>query len=70
MDNNKQITSNNNISNTQSILNIKLTNKQRKLLDVLSSIDIKSLTVYERCKRAGLSHQYYYDCFKNPNFLS
>ena len=50
-------------------LKIKLTSKQIKLLDVLSDMKHKDLSIVQKCKIAGVSERTYYDCMRRPEFV-
>ena len=52
-----------------SISNTKLTPKKSKLLEVLADPAFKKDTLTSKLKRVGITHQYYYQLMKDPEFL-
>ena len=50
-------------------LDLKITPKQRSLLEVLANPENISLTNAEKAIKAGISVPTFYDCLKNPNFI-
>ena len=50
-------------------LNHKLTLKQQSILEVLSNIDNKDMTLQNKCKKAGITTQYFYELMKKPFFV-
>ncbi len=43
---------------------------EAKLLKVLLNPEFATASMAEKIQEAGISHQKYYDCFKNPEFVN